>query len=72
MEGKFFIHPDQVNTANSIKYVDDEELNTMKKVYNKLLSLDEGEFDIIKVDGVIYEKPHIKRITKILRKLREI
>lgn len=70
MDGKFYIHPTQIDVANQIEYLTPQEKNTYKKVYYKLQSLDKNNFDILEVDGRIYEKPHISRILKLIKKMK--
>jgi citrate lyase beta subunit len=72
MDGKFFIHPNQIEVVKQINYLSDEDIQSIKKVYNKLQALDSSEFDIIEVDGKVYEKPHINRIIKLMNKLNQL
>ncbi|MFK7783436.1 aldolase/citrate lyase family protein [Psychroserpens sp.] len=68
-DGKFIIHPSQLEAMQLITYFSEEELKQIKKVYEHITSVDSDDVDILKVDGVVYEKPHIKRIKTIIKKL---
>lgn len=68
-EGKVIIHPDQLKEMKSIKYLSNLEIEKIYKVYNEIKNLNLNAIDIIKLDGEIYEMPHIIRIKKLYEKL---
>lgn len=70
MEGKFLIHPDQLNKITNLEYYSSEELALMKKIYASFIKNGVDELDILEFEGVIYEKPHLKRIVKIISKIK--
>lgn len=68
-EGKFMIHPNQIYAEKKVKYLTDEKLVKYKAIYNRIALLKEEEIDILEFEGKIYEKPHLKKINKIMSKI---
>lgn len=68
-EGKFIIHPAQLNEMKSIPYLSTAEIDKIKHVYNSIKHLNLSDIDILEIDGEIYEMPHINRIKKLHEKL---
>lgn len=67
-DGKFFIHPWQINTFKSISLYSKEELNWAKKIKNELVKVgSEREFNPIILDGQIIERPHLAKAEKIIK-----
>ncbi len=64
---KFLIHPNQVILLKQVEYYSKDEVNEAYNVYEKILDLKKGNVAIIKIDGKVYEKPHINRILKIVK-----
>lgn len=65
-DAKFIITPFQLNILNSLQYFTDDEINEAELVYNQIKDLPPEQFSVVKVNGVLYEKPHLKRIRKII------
>ena len=68
-DSKFIIHPSQLDQMKLAVYFSDDEMNQMKKVFNIIQSYGDNDIDVFTVDGVVYEKPHVQRITDIFQKL---
>ncbi len=68
-EGKFIIHPAQLNEMKSIPYLSTAEIEKINHVYNSIKHLNLSDVDILEIDGEIYEMPHINRIKKLHEKL---
>jgi len=69
-DGKFIIHPSQLLKMQTISYMSENEINKVKEVYEKMISVNLDDIDIIEVNGVVYEKPHLKRIERLIKKLK--
>lgn len=65
-DGKFLIHPKQMELLEQIEYYSLEEIHEAEKVYDKILEIKNKKNSILKIDGKIYEKPHINRIINII------
>ena len=68
-DGKFIIHPDQLEKMYNIDYLSMDEINKMKEIHRRASEINKGEIDIIEFEGKVYEKPHLARIEKLLTKL---
>lgn len=68
-DGKFLIHPDQLNKIKEIHFLSDQEIEGMRELLRKKSLVTENEVDLIEVDGKVYEKPHFMRIEKLISKL---
>lgn len=69
--GKFLIHPKQIQYLEEIPFMTEEEFNKLKVVYEKFKSIDPEKIEVYKIDGEVYEKPHINRIIKLFSKLNK-
>ncbi|MCD4735155.1 MAG: hypothetical protein K8R53_03870 [Bacteroidales bacterium] len=65
-DGKFLIHPDQLNKMNNIEFLSKEEIEEAKLLYKKFSLIEEKDLDIYEINGKIYEKPHLERIKRIV------
>jgi citrate lyase beta subunit len=65
-EAKFILSPFQLNIINSIKYYSDDEIREAELVFNEINNLPPEQFSVVKVNGVLYEKPHLKRLKRII------
>lgn len=65
-DGKFLIHPQQLKLLNGLKYYTDEEVEEAENVYDRILDILDQKVAIVRIDGKIYEKPHISRIVNII------
>ena len=65
---KFIIHPWQLTQLKSIVFYDEEEVNWAKTVINEVNRVGgKEEFNAIKINNQIIEKPHIKKAYQILK-----
>lgn len=64
--GKFILHPMQLEIIKSARYFTDEEIEEAYGVYRIIKYMNEEEFSVIKYNGKIFERPHLKRIYRIL------
>lgn len=69
-DGKFIIHPDQLEKMYDIEYLSKNDLDKMADVHEKASGINDEEIDIIEFEGKVYEKPHLARIEKLLDKLK--
>lgn len=65
-DGKFLIHPKQMDLLEQIEYYSLAEIQEADKVYEKIIEIKNKKKSIFKIDGKIYEKPHIERIINIV------
>lgn len=65
-DGKALIHPLQLEAFNTALYFTKTEVEEAYEVNKELNKLGPDKFSIIKINGKIYEKPHIKRIFDII------
>ena len=65
-DGKFLIHPSQLDLLKSIKYYSAEEVAEAKILYPQIKKIMNDELSIVKHKGKIFEKPHINRILNII------
>lgn len=66
--GKFIIHPNQLQIMNSMELYSDKELNTALKVRDYIKSLGGiNFFTLANFEGVVVEKTHLDRLRKILK-----
>lgn len=61
---KFILHPRQLEYLDEIEYFSQDEIDFARKVGEKI-NID--DFDAVKIDGKVLEKPHISRIKEILK-----
>ena len=64
-DGKFLIHPRQLKLLPEIKYYTEAEVEEAEKVYDRIMEIKNQRTAIVRIDGKIYEKPHINRIINI-------
>lgn len=68
--GKFIIHPWQLNIINNLCDFDEKDIVFAKKVKQHIDDIGgESNFTIAKIEGQIVEKPHLKRINNILKSI---
>lgn len=68
-DGKFIIHPKQLFEMYNIEYLTNQEIDKMNKIQMEISKIGHQDFDVIEIEGEVYEKPHLTRIQKILDKL---
>ncbi|MDQ3190818.1 MAG: aldolase/citrate lyase family protein [Bacteroidota bacterium] len=69
VEGKFIIHPTQLQEMRKIQYLSDLELKKLKEVYHKIEQINIDDVDVLNIDGVVYEMPHIIRIKHLMKRI---
>jgi citrate lyase beta subunit len=69
-EGKFIIHPLQLNEMRTVNYLTDEEINKIKRMHHHIKDLNLNDIDVLKIEDEIIERPHILRINKLYNKLK--
>lgn len=65
-DAKFIIHPQQLEIMNSFPFYTEEEIKEAELVYPHILDIVSNKKSLIKINGKMYEKPHINRILKII------
>lgn len=65
-DGKFLIHPNQLDEISNIKYFSKEDVDDAIQLYRKIQLLEVGKKSVLRIDGKVYEKPHIDRIKNIV------
>ncbi len=65
-DGKAIIHPKQLEAFNNVAFYTKEEVAEAQAVMNELGGRDIREVAILKVNGKLYENPHIKRLKIIV------
>lgn len=65
-DGKFFIHPKQLESFHTTSWFTPQQIHEAKEVYNEYKKIGVENFSLISLHGRVYEKPHIERIIKIL------
>lgn len=67
--GKFLIHPRQIEQLHSVQYLTKGELEEITEVYEFVKDIPEDDIEVYTINGKVYEKPHIKRIKGLIHKL---
>lgn len=67
--GKFLIHPQQLQELESTEFLTQLEIEKNKFLYNKFKDLDVVSIEAINVDGEMYELPHIERVKRLYKKI---
>ncbi|MFC4221706.1 HpcH/HpaI aldolase/citrate lyase family protein [Flagellimonas marina] len=71
-DGKFIIHPNQLEIVNKTKFYSNNDFAWALKVQEKLNKRGgENEFDPILIDDKVVEKPHIKLAKRIINEFRK-
>jgi citrate lyase beta subunit len=65
-DGKFILHPNQLDALKTANYFSKEEIEEAKSVLNQLKYMKENKFSLILVGEKLFEKSHLKRIKKIV------
>jgi citrate lyase beta subunit len=68
-EGKFLIHPDQLQRMYQLDYMTEKEMADYAAVHKLAQKINDQDIDIIEYNGQVYEKPHLARIDKLMHKL---
>lgn len=65
-DGKFLIHPIQLQIFQSLEFYTEDEIQEANQVYELILKMESKEIPLVKYKNRVYEKPHIDRIKKII------
>ena len=65
-DAKFVLHPQQLEVLKKTEYFYQEEVKNALEIYEEIKTMDLDKFSVIRVNGKLYEKPHLKRIMKIV------
>lgn len=65
-DGKFLIHPKQIDLLSEVEYFSESEILEAESVYDSIQNIIDQKSSVVKVNGRIYEKPHVKRIVDII------
>lgn len=65
-EGKFLIHPKQLELLKGLRFYSAAEVEEAKRVSSHIMDVVSGKKALVEVNGKVYEKPHVSRILKIL------
>lgn len=65
-DAKFLIHPKQLALVNNFQFYSPEEIQEAEAAYPHILDIVENRKSLVKVNGKMYEKPHVNRILKII------
>lgn len=66
--GKFMIHPIQLNEIRKVEYLSSEEIIRLNEVYERVKQIPMEELDVLTINGRVYEKPHVVRIKMMMEK----
>jgi citrate lyase subunit beta/citryl-CoA lyase len=70
-DGKFMIHPLQLDELHKVDFMSEEEINQLKFVYEKVKDIPVNDIEVYTIEGEVYEKPHIIRIKYLMEKLKK-
>lgn len=70
-DGKFMIHPLQLEEMHKIDFMSEEEINQLKFVYEKIKDIPVNDIEVYTIEGKVYEKPHIIRIKYLMEKMEK-
>ena len=65
-DAKFVLHPQQLEVLKKTEYIYQEEVKNALEIYEEIKTIDLDKFAVIKLNGKLYERPHLKRIMKIV------
>ncbi len=65
-DGKFVIHPRQVSLLKGVVYYTPEEVLEAELVYDKVTDIVDKKTAVVRINGKVFEKPHVKRIINIM------
>jgi len=68
-EGKFLIHPKQLDELRKIVFLTSDEIDQLSKVYAFVKDIPLNEIKVYNIDGRVYERPHIARIKCLMEKI---
>ncbi len=66
-EGKFLIHPNQLDEMHKLQYLAEDEKNEIIWVYDQIKDIADNDIGIYTFGNKVYEKPHIKHVKQLMR-----
>lgn len=63
---KMIVHPTQLEAIKNIEYFTPQEIEQAKKIEQQIDFSQLNNFSVVVIDGKLYEKAHLKRISRIL------
>ena len=70
-DGKFIIHPIQLQELHNVEYMTKEEINQLAGIYENIKDISMNDIGVITIGGKVYEKPHIARIKYLMQKVQK-
>lgn len=70
-ESKLVIHPAQLLVIKELEYFTPDEIALAKEISTKVDLTELSNFSVITIDGMLYERPHINRMKRILEYLKK-
>jgi len=70
-DAKLIVHPAQLDVVNELTYYSEEEIALAKEISQKINLEELKDFSVVTIDGLLYEKPHIARIKRILKSIEK-
>jgi len=70
-EGKFIIHPFQLEELHKVDFMSEEEIKQLKFVYETVKDIPVDDIEVYTIGGKVYEKPHIIRIKYLMEKMEK-
>ena len=70
-DGKFMIHPLQLDELHKVDFMSEEEIKQFQLVYEKVKDIPIDAIEVYTIEGSIYEKPHIIRIKSLMEKIEK-
>lgn len=65
-DGKFVLHPRQLSILKELPYYTTDEVLEAELVYNSINDILDKKNAVVRINGKVFEKPHIKRILNII------
>jgi citrate lyase beta subunit len=70
-DGKFMIHPLQLDVLHKVDFMSEDEINQLKFVYEKVKDIPINDIEVYTIEGKVYERPHILRIKDLIKKIEK-
>ena len=65
-DGKFILHPHQLEILNTVEYFTQEEILEAQQLIAEEVKLGRKNFSLININGKIFEKAHLRRAKQII------
>ena len=70
-DGKFIIHPKQLQEFQVLEYMTKGEILQLESIYEKVRGISVNDIDVLTIDDKVYEKPQIERIKNLMHRLKK-